>query len=1122
MALAYVLDPTNQYQNRAGVNNVHGFFKVFISSTDDTATTYSNFSGALNPERIDIDNNGRAVIIADNSRPYRVEMYDKTGNLLFTQYPVWCLESGGGVSDTVSIECSDGSINVDKTSVGSAVNYDLSVNREHDDAYLQWIKTVGFDMADGYYKGRYSEGTMEVGTKGIKVLSGQLYHVTVHISATKGAMSGFYDEATIAISTLDSEDAVLSTITVDRIVDYSLGLAQQFEVSADIKAESDGEIVLGIGSALGGSYSLLDMEVHRIYSGVPYLPNGIATRDWVSENYQEKLVAGSGITIDPETNEISADVAEQVQTNWNETDTSSPAYIQNKPTIPVVDQTYNASSTNAQSGTAVSSAISSAVSEIEQVPASTTSDEGKVLTVDSSGEPVWDEAPTGVPDTTASDNGKVLGVTDSSGTLGWVSQTPAQVNSDWNSNSGVSQILNKPNLATVATSGSYNDLTNKPSIPAAQVNSDWNASSGVAQILNKPANLVQDASYVHTDNNFTTTLKDKLDGIEAGADVNVQSDWNQTNSSADDYIKNKPANLVQDASYVHTDNNFTTALKDKLDGIQTGAEANVQADWTESNTSSDSYIKNKPTLATVATSGAYSDLSGKPTINNVPAVTSSDDNKVLKASYSGGVGSYSWENESGGTVTDVQVNGSSVVSGGVASITVPTVDQTYNASSTNAQSGTAVAGAVSSAVSGINQVPSSTQSDSSKVLTVNSSGIPVWENPPTEIFYVTYGTTTFQQVKAAYDAGKVPVLKYSGVLLPMCRYDSVSSGTSYAEFRLLSITDPNTTNTVLGYRRYVVRSVDGGESIWSTDYWDAAPADWNATTGANRILNKPTIPGPMAMLSYGTSTWADFEAVYPTNRVVYCKASSNSNPATGTQSRMAFMAYINNPDIASATSVEFQYYRSVSSHSDSTQGDEVYVYTLNKSTGWSVIKRNAYTKIVAGSNMTSSYSSGTLTLNATVPTTKNLVAGSGISITEGTTDIAIQSDEVSLWSDMSWSTGGDVAPGVNTDSLSETIANFERIRVYYTRSSSTSLVSTNCAEYDAAMVVSNGGFLIYAPFIRTSDSAYYVASTFISVSGTTITESNGSQWSQSAGTLDTTKVYAHPYKIVGINRIANN
>lgn len=42
----------------------------------------------------------------------------------------------------------------------------------------------------------------------------------------------------------------------------------------------------------------------------------------------------------------------------------------------------------------------------------------------------------------------------------------AQVNSDWNASSGVAEILNKPNLATVATSGSYNDLSNKPTIPS--------------------------------------------------------------------------------------------------------------------------------------------------------------------------------------------------------------------------------------------------------------------------------------------------------------------------------------------------------------------------------------------------------------------------------------------------------------------------------------------------------------------------------------------------------------------------------------------------------------------------------------------------------------------------------
>ena len=67
-------------------------------------------------------------------------------------------------------------------------------------------------------------------------------------------------------------------------------------------------------------------------------------------------------------------------------------------------------------------------------------------------------------------------------------------------------------------------------------------------------------------------------------------------------------------------NDFTDTLKDKLDGIESGAEANVQADWSESDTQDDSYIRNKPALATVATSGAYADLSGLPTLGTASAL----------------------------------------------------------------------------------------------------------------------------------------------------------------------------------------------------------------------------------------------------------------------------------------------------------------------------------------------------------------------------------------------------------------------------------------------------------------------------------------------------------------------
>lgn len=41
-------------------------------------------------------------------------------------------------------------------------------------------------------------------------------------------------------------------------------------------------------------------------------------------------------------------------------------------------------------------------------------------------------------------------------------------------------------LAPVAFSGNYSDLSGQPTIPSAQIQSDWNATSGLGKILNKP------------------------------------------------------------------------------------------------------------------------------------------------------------------------------------------------------------------------------------------------------------------------------------------------------------------------------------------------------------------------------------------------------------------------------------------------------------------------------------------------------------------------------------------------------------------------------------------------------------------------------------------------------------
>lgn len=105
--------------------------------------------------------------------------------------------------------------------------------------------------------------------------------------------------------------------------------------------------------------------------------------------------------------------------------------------------------------------------------------------------------------------------------------------------------------------------------------------------ITNDSNFPSDASYVHTDNNYTTTDKNKLAGISAGAQVNVIESikvngtaQTVTSKAVSITVPTKTSeltndsNLVVDAAYVHTDNNYTSSEKTKLSGIDTGAQVN--------------------------------------------------------------------------------------------------------------------------------------------------------------------------------------------------------------------------------------------------------------------------------------------------------------------------------------------------------------------------------------------------------------------------------------------------------------------------------------------------------------------------------------------------------------------
>ena len=120
-------------------------------------------------------------------------------------------------------------------------------------------------------------------------------------------------------------------------------------------------------------------------------------------------------------------------------------------------------------------------------------------------------------------------------------------------------------LATVATSGSYNDLTNKPTIP--------DVSNKVDKVSGKGLST----------NDYTTAEKNKLAGIATGAEVNVQSDWSVTDTASDAYIKNKPtipAAITETnvSNWGFTKNSGTiTSVKANGTSVATSGEANIPA-----------------------------------------------------------------------------------------------------------------------------------------------------------------------------------------------------------------------------------------------------------------------------------------------------------------------------------------------------------------------------------------------------------------------------------------------------------------------------------------------------------------------------------------------------------------
>lgn len=406
---------------------------------------------------------------------------------------------------------------------------------------------------------------------------------------------------------------------------------------------------------------------------------------------------------------------------------------------------------------------------------------------------------------------------------------------------------------TVVSVNDYEDLRNKPSIEGVEIVGDvsLNDLHGYTQnqIDTKLSNKADVSDIPSLDGYATETWVENKHYLTEHQSLSEYYTKGQTNNLLNakantSDVPKKTSQLTNDSgfisSYTETDPVFTASAAH-------GIKASDISNWNGKSDFSGNYndLTNKPPIPTVSVSQKTS--SG----TNIADITIDGTTTKLYAPEGGA-----------GTITDVKVDGTSVVSGGIASI-----DLSNKADSDD------VPTKVSDLTNDAGYISSYTETDPT---------VPAWAKAST---------------KPTYTASEVGAL-------------------------------PDTTSI---------------------------PSKTSDLTNDSGYITG------MEILSYGHSTWSDFITAYTAKKVVYCRASSQSNPASGSQTRLAFMAYVNNAD--NPTEVEFQYYRSVSSHSATQQGDQVYVYKLNKNNGWSVTVRESYTKIAVGAGLKATYSNGTLTIS---------------------------------------------------------------------------------------------------------------------------------------------------------------
>lgn len=474
-----------------------------------------------------------------------------------------------------------------------------------------------------------------------------------------------------------------------------------------------------------------------------------------------------------------------VQSDWNQTNTSADDYIKNKPTIPTVN---NATLTIQKNGT-----------NVQTFTANSSSNKTANIVV-----------PTKTSDLTNDGDGTNAFAT--------VNNIPAaQVNSDWDAASGVAQILNKPTIPTVNNATltiqkngtnvqtfTANSSTNKTAnITVPTKTSDLNNDSGfITNAVNDLANytLTSSLGAVALSNSYTDLNNQPTIPTVNNATLTIQKNGTSIGTFTANASSNKTVNvtvptavseLSNDAGYTSNAGTITKVQANGTDVASSGT-ANIPA------ASTSAYGVTKLSNATNSTSTALAATAN--------AVKTAYDLAASKGT---------------GTITKVQANGTDVASSGTANIPAAStavygVTKLSTATNSTSTALAATASAVKAAYDLANGRVSDVQVNGTSVTTSGVANVPTATTSAygaTKLSSSTSSTSevlaaTPKAVKTAYDLanGRVSDVQVNGTSVTTSGVANIPVATTSAYGAAKLSTSTSSTSTALAATASAVKS----------------------------------------------------------------------------------------------------------------------------------------------------------------------------------------------------------------------------------------------------------------------------------------------------------------------------